>query len=598
MRTRDVTIPLALWICAAICAHFFFGTGGLVVAKVHDDRSELWRLSRAASNLAKQGEQTFEVSLSEPGQEAKDTVQPPPPKPEEPPKPPPPVATEKPIPPPKPEEKKKDEKRVVMVEKKDDAKPAVLPDDPLKDRRIAVRQHAKADQPDNPTAKFIADQANHVDKETHATQTSHDRDDEVPTPGGNHPGADSQPGDSEKTLIAESEPHKGEKNRAPGEKGTDFDVVHEPKIPKQGAQPDRSATATPAAQGGQRAATNDAKPESPQAPQALPQPTPGGATPPSPEVESAADGHWSFNPARPGGPQGATQQPTAGASTPSLPGGKLWSLPGLGQSAAPGSINTNLDPAQIASVVGSDNLRKLREADGERRKSEHRGSWVASNFERWRSAIENYVSSVKPGNQTALNTAQVPFASYLNGMHNRIHPIFADGFLESLDGLPPSHPMNDQHLVTRLEIVLTKEGRLRKMGIVKTSGLTAFDIAALDAVDRAQPFGPAPTAIISPDGNVYLHWEFHRDEVYACSTQGARPFILNSPGPTKEETLPPSQVPANPSRERGSPVSSPNDAREGSLLPTPAPSSSGSTAQRSARASGPGVALPSRTSLY
>ncbi len=252
----------------------------------------------------------------------------------------------------------------------------------------------------------------------------------------------------------------------------------------------------------------------------------------------------------------------------------MWSLPGLGQSAAPGQINTNLNEAQVASIVGSDNLRKLREADGERRKSEHRGAWASSNFDRWKSAIENYVSSVKPGNQTALNTAQVPFASYLNGMHNRIHPIFADAFLESLDGLPPGHPMNDQHLVTRLEIVLTKEGHLRKMGIVKTSGLTAFDIAALDAIDRAQPFGPAPSAIVSPDGNVYLHWEFHRDEVYACSTQGARPFILNTPGPTKRKrrSRRPPRRPRAPAHEaRGTPPSSPNDAREGLRFMPPVP---------------------------
>ena len=64
MRTRDVTIPLALWICAAICAHFFFGTGGLVVAQVHDDRSELLRLSHAASSLANRGEQTFEGEVT------------------------------------------------------------------------------------------------------------------------------------------------------------------------------------------------------------------------------------------------------------------------------------------------------------------------------------------------------------------------------------------------------------------------------------------------------------------------------------------------------------------------------------------------------
>ena len=106
------------------------------------------------------------------------------------------------------------------------------------------------------------------------------------------------------------------------------------------------------------------------------------------------------------------------------------------------------------------------------------------------------------------------------------------------------------------------------MGIVKTSGITAFDIAALDAVDRAQPFGPAPSAIVSADGNVYLHWEFHRDEVFACSTMDARPFILNNaPKNDVDPTLPNAPPgPTGPSRERGAPPTSPNDAREG-LLP-------------------------------
>jgi TonB family protein len=567
MRTRDVTIPLALWICAAVCAHFLFGAGGFVVSKVQDDRSELWKLSRQASSLAKRGEQTFEVSLGEPSEEEA----PPPPTAQEEPKPPP-SPTQKPPeekPPPKPEEKKaKDEARIVIVKKEEDKKPLVLPEDPLKDKRIAVRQHAKPNQEDNPTAKFIADEANHVDKETQATQTSHDRDDEQPTPGGNHPGSNEQPGDSDRTRIAESEEHKGEKNRAPGEKGTDFDVIHEPKIPRSSVQ----ATAAPAPepQGAPHAASNDSRPASSQAPQPQPepQPVPGGATPPSPDAVSAPNGEWVFNPARTGGAAGTKPQPNAGTAEPNPPGRRLWSLPGLGQKGMPGSLNTNLNQAQIAAVVGVDNLRKLREADGERRKSEHRGSWVASRFERWRSAIENYVSSVKPGNQTALNTAQVPFASYLNGMHNRIHPIFADSFLDSLDGLPANHPMNDQHLVTRLEIVLARDGRLKKMGIVRTSGITAFDIAALDAVDRAQPFGPAPTAIVSPDGNVYLHWEFHRDEVYACSTMGARPFILNTPAPGNDGPPQPPSLPAptSPSKERGVPTS-PNDEREGALAP-------------------------------
>ena len=566
MRSRDVTIPLALWICAAICAHFFFGTGGLVVAKVHDDRSEMWQLSKQASSLAQRDEQTFEVSLNEPSEEPKEPA-PPPPKPLET-KPPPPATAKTPEKaPPKPADAKpKEEKRAIAVEKQPvDKKPMVLPEDPLKDRRIAVRQHAKPNQDDNPTAKFIADEANHVDKETVATQTSHDRNDETPTPGGNHPGTDKQMGDSERTRIADSEEHRGVKNRAPGERGTDFDVIHEPKLPKP-APAGESSNAPQTAP--ERAASNEPNPSPPA--QAQPaQPTeaaPGGATPASPDVEAGSDGTWTFNPARTGGASGTTSQPRAGTADSHLPGGRMWTLSGLGQKASPGTMNMNLNQGQIATIVGMDNLRKLREADGERRKSEHRGSWSASNFERWRSAIENYVSSVKPGNQTALNTAQSPFASYLNGMHNRIHPIFAESFLESLDGLPQSHPMNDKHLVTRLEIVLSKEGRLKKMGIVRTSGITAFDVAALDAVDRAQPFGPAPTAIISADGNVYLHWEFHRDQIYACSTMGARPFLLNTPPPNNEPPIgPPSPPsPASPTREHG-PPSSPNDAREGLL---------------------------------
>jgi TonB family protein len=577
MRSRDVTIPLVLWICAAICAHFLFGTGGMVVGKMEDDRSELWKLSREASNLAKQDGQTFEVTLGEPSDDTKDEPVPPPPPP--PPKPddqpkatPTPTVKPPEKTPPKPEAKKAEEKKLIVIQKEEEKKPIVLPEDPLKDRRIAVRQHAKPNQEDNPSAHFIADEANKVEKETVATQTSHDRDDEKPTPGGNHPGSEKQTGDSEKTRIAESEEHKGEKNRAPGEKGTDFDVIHEPKIPKP-APAAVAALTPPTTQVQPHPGTEKNPATAAQAPgQTPPQPAPGGETPASPEVQTSPDGSWTFNPSRPGGAPGTTPSPSAGAANPTVPGGKLFSLPGLGSRATPGSMNTNLNQGQIATIVGQDNLRKLREADGERRKSEHRGSWTASNFERWRSAIENYVSSVKPGNQTALNTAGVPFASYLNGMHNRIHPIFADSFLGSLDGLPANHPMNDQHLLTRLEIVLTKDGHLKKMGIVKTSGITAFDIAALDAVDRAQPFGPAPTAIVSGDGNVYLQWEFHRDEVFACSTMGARPFILNNGAPKPEDPVPPTQPgPTSPTHERGAPAGNPNDAREGLLRPASPP---------------------------
>jgi TonB family protein len=563
MRSRDVTIPLGLWICAAVGAHFFLGTGGLVVAAVHDDRSELWSLARQASNLTAAGEQTFEIALSDSTEPA--AAPEPPPPPPAPTVKPPAAAPAKPREVPHPDDKPKPTKTIVAVETKADKK-VVLPPDALNDRRIAVRQHVTPDQDDNPTARFIADEANRVASESVATQTSHDRDDEKPTPGINHPSSDTQPGDSERTRIAEHEDRRGETRRAPGERGTDFDVVHEPRLAQPNVQSDPMSRAAAAPS---RAASTETDARSAARASERSELTPGSGdvAAPSPDVQSAPGGAWTFNPASAGGAQGASPVPKAGDQGSELPGGKLWSLPGLGATPPPGALNVNVGASQIAAIVGTDTLRREREADGERRKSEHRGSWAAASLERWRSAIENYVSDVKPGNQTALNAARVPFASYLNGMHNRIHPIFADSFLESLDNLPATHPLNDQHLVTILEIVLTREGRLRRMGVVRASGVTAFDIGALDSVDRAQPFGPAPGAIVSPDGNVYLHWEFHREEALACSTFGARPYLLAAPPPSNEAPTPPVHAPpASPGREHQSPAS-PNDSREGRLVP-------------------------------
>jgi TonB family protein len=140
--------------------------------------------------------------------------------------------------------------------------------------------------------------------------------------------------------------------------------------------------------------------------------------------------------------------------------------------------------------------------------------------------MERYDSVVSRAGQRSRTASAVSFASYINQMHRRIHALFADQFLESLDELPCDHPMNDERLKVGLEMVLTPDGHLKRIGIIQPSGETDFDIAALDSVDRSQPFGETPRTIRSPDGLVYLHWEFYRDEVYACSTLGARPYVV------------------------------------------------------------------------
>jgi TonB family protein len=552
---RELNTPLILWICAAICAHFVLGEGGDQIALFHDDEVAIASLGARIRAKVLDREQTFEVSSIEepqPDKPAPDAVElpkPPPPKPEakkpEPPKP----------EPKKPEPPKPEPKKVAVVPKPPAPEKKKEPEPPLQvDHRIAIRQHAKPNQDDNPNARFLADDANKVDKETVATQTSHDQDDPNPTPGASHTGVPGLVGDSDRQKIADSEDHPGEKNRGPGEKGTEFEVQHDPMPTRpQGSQ------AVPG-QAGVAASGGDGK--QPGAPNML---DPGSEGPLSPNSAVSIDenGNWTFNPVQQGtgAPAGSSGPGKASSSTVAS-----TSWLGLGGKAGPGQVNLNLNQATLVASVGQDELTKEREADGERRRSEHRGSFTASNFERWRSAIENYVSSVKPGNQTALNAARSPFATYLNGMHNRIHPIFAESFLQSLDGLGKDNPMNNPRIFTRLEIVVTKNGHIVKMGVVRTSGITAFDVAALDSVQRASPFGPAPAAIVSPDGRVYLHWEFHREEAIACSTINASPFMLNVPA--QAPPVDPNPVPKTPgeppSQERGAPPpANINETREG-----------------------------------
>lgn len=580
MSAKNPEIPLLLWICTALVAHFLMGGG---TEKVSDqlrsysaDRHFLSQLGSKAREKARASEQSFDVAVVDDGK----------PKEEEPPEPeqPKPVAEKKPEPPkpepPKPPEAKPPEPPKVTPP---EVKVVVKDEDPLKkldelplkkDNRIAVKQHVQKNQADNPNARFIGDEANKVDQETVATQTSHDQDDPNPTPGANKTaGPKDRVGDSERTKIADSEEHKGDKDKAPGEKGTEFDVQKDNK-PIEKPQSTAAVAALEPSQNAPRAGGDGRTPSQVTPKDPPPQLAPGAAPAPSPEIVSSERGAAWFNPVKPGSE--TPSDPVAGTTNQrkpvvsSQPNNTKWL--GLGGKPGPGQVNLNLSQTGVVAVVGSDQLRKERVADGERRKSEHRGSWTASNFERWKNAIENYVSTVKPGNQTALNTAAVPFASYLNTIHNRIHPLFADSFLGSLDNLPRTHPLNSPKLVTRLEIVVSpKEGRIVKMGIVKTSGITSFDIAALDSVHRAQPFGPAPGAIVSTDGNVYLHWEFHRDEVFACSTMHARPFLLNTPskGPS-EGPEPPAPAPKGPSERGAPPPVNLHEMREGAV-PAPAP---------------------------
>lgn len=430
----------------------------------------------------------------------------------------------------KAEEEKKDEPKEEEKEPPKDKPELVI----MKDNRISIRQVNETEQKDNPNAPRLAEKALTVENETVAKIVSTDTVSKNPTPGSNQRGPTNEEGNSDKTKVAQGEEAPGDEKKAPGEnKEKAVDSSHTTKAPSI-APPVAANAPTNSGPPGKAATTPGGPTDSTdKAPTPTSPGSTGGAGPAAPELVTGDEGYSDEIPeAAPGGTGVGT---VPGAPRPAVVGMDPKALvpkaPGLGvKGGTAGKISVDWN---VFAATFSEQMESQRAAAGQKLRSEHRGRFDTNKFERWLPDIINYDPSVKLGNQTALNAAQSVFAAYLSTIHNAIHPIFAEEFLGMLNRLAKTHELNE-HLVTHVEIILSKaDGKVMRMGVTKQSGNMTFDAAALDAIDRAQPFGIAPDAIASADGNVYLHWEFHRDPVDACTTRNAHPFIVKDPKPLK-----------------------------------------------------------------
>lgn len=614
MRLREAHIPLLLWVCAAGMVHLGGAHEGERLMALEQGKSSLRHAARSlATPVPMEAEfpagDVVEVTpepAPEPASSAAPELTSPspsasvaPPKTDEklpdPPKVDPkkvepkkvepkpevkkaPEAKKPPEPPPKPEAKppeppKKEEK---PDEKKDEPKPKPElpklppppPPPPPTDKNIAVQQPQEKDEEANDLAKFLAEKNHHVkpDEATQASITSLTENNPDPSPGTSAGGPPDRPGNGDKNVAAQDEDR-------PGERVAPNVVPKDQPKPAVPLPPTSTAIAPPP---GPRAPEPPGTPKIASAPGSSPPasapPPPGtgakGApvsAPKAPGELNAANGVDAVGkPANPNVAVAPATSATPGASgdgrpkykLPELPpstGGNKW-VAGLGSGFfGKGGDPTSLKPNVIAGAVGQPQLDKLRTAEAETRLSKHRGEWKSALLERWRPAIENYVPGVRAGNQTNLGTRASPFATYLTLIHNRLHPIFSEGFVDNLGDLPKESILRDTSLIAWMEIVLRPDGTIHHLGIVRPSGSTVFDIAALDSVDRAAPFGNAPKEIVSPDGLVYLHWEFHND-LERCSTANARPYVLDDsskPKPPGEPTKPAPPPATNEKNEKG-----------------------------------------------
>jgi hypothetical protein len=241
-----------------------------------------------------------------------------------------------------------------------------------------------------------------------------------------------------------------------------------------------------------------------------------------------------------------------------------------GVKGAPG-LKTDLDFDAYERIIGKDKAEEERRLAAARMGA-HKGRWERK-LEAVKSSLENFAPDVRPGNQTALKTRAHPFAVYVAGMHRKIHERWGFGFLEELDGKSASHPLNNMELVTVLELAVNPDGTLYKTTVVRTSGRTDFDVAALDTVMSSAPYNKTPTDIRSVDQRVYLRWGFFRGP-RQCGTFNVEYYILDSiPGGVKPLEPGMAAIKGDAAGSAGDAVSTPDGAGDQALAP-PRPVSS------------------------
>jgi hypothetical protein len=603
---REANIPFLLWLPAALLAHMATGGGANEAAKVMNERADILAFSRDVRSEVRDSlmltieiegdysqfeeeeeepdkdEDTSNEAEDEDAEESDETVDPPP---AAPPKPaiakPKPIAKLKPKPTPKPKEpepkkvalptpkppepkkeapkpkpkklakKEPPKKKEEAPKKKDDQKVAKL-ELPKPDGRIAVINDPDLakDQKDNANSKRIADYANTVKEETMARFRAYDQNASKPTGGGKpNPSPLEEPGNANDNKSGFSTEVESDGPPKMGSQGGPDEAPQKPiaRSIKGSNEPPPPGQEGRAAIQGLKGRAEGKGPKS-----AEPIATEAG--------DAAHGGSWSIS-ADPGG-DGKPEQTGRKGRRAVAGRAKRAGIPGLGAPAAlPQRYSINA--YGLVDALGSNHLKQEQVKARNTRLRRHRGSFKANTFEEYRAAIENYDPTVKPGNQTSLNSAKVPFASYINMMHNRIHPIFADGFLGSLKNLGPDDKLSNMKLSAHMELVMDGEtGVVTRAGIVRGSGVTAFDVAAISSSKSAGPFGKAPEAIVSPDGNVYVHWEFYRDPYYACTSKFARPYLIKG-GPKKSPAGPGPRRPGGSSGAEGAQA-----ARPGPLRPT------------------------------
>ena len=126
-----------------------------------------------------------------------------------------------------------------------------------------------------------------------------------------------------------------------------------------------------------------------------------------------------------------------------------------------------------------------------------------------KSQTDDYLPNVKSGLETSLNTREFKFYSYFERIKDRLRMYWEPQLKQKVRQLyAKGADLPNLDLMTRLEIVLNKNGELSKIKISRNSGVEEIDEAATKAFELAAPFPNPPSGMVENNGEVHLTWSF------------------------------------------------------------------------------------------
>lgn len=123
---------------------------------------------------------------------------------------------------------------------------------------------------------------------------------------------------------------------------------------------------------------------------------------------------------------------------------------------------------------------------------------------------QDYVTGMKEGESTALNTKQFVFYSYFQRIRQRLDLAWQSTLKEHLVKLYRGGRQlaSDMDHLTRVLVTLNGRGEIVRVQVVEESGVRDLDSAAVKAFNQAGPFPNPPKGMADAEGKIEIRWDF------------------------------------------------------------------------------------------